>query len=113
MMLQVSQRIFNNYKNSCTYYKRGLFFTLFVAKRATNHGKVAAKKQRMKSGQEFLMRLTENRRLEPKEETAAGRCAVCGRDIYHWEIACSYAVKINGSIYCGGCKWDRHMNEIL
>ena len=56
----------------------------------------------VKSQRGFLLRLTEEKRLEPDTGKIVGRCAVCGRDIWQWEIDLGYAV-FDSHLFCGGC----------
>lgn len=50
----------------------------------------------------FLLRMTLQKRLEPKSGNVAGQCAVCGRDIYRWELDCGYTVT-GGKLCCRRC----------
>jgi hypothetical protein len=63
-----------------------------------------------KGKRDFLLRVTQERRLVPDSRGIAGRCAGCGRDIGQWEIDFGYAV-IDSGLYCSVCIRDRYVCE--
>lgn len=88
-------------KRNCRGKGRQLIFNFWKVVTETSEGKIQ---------RDFLLGLTQDRRLEPKTGRVIGQCAGCGRDIYSWELATGYAA-FDGDLFCDVCLWGKRLDK--